>query len=41
VTGHVLFIFTVARLREEHAATIRAVLPTARLLTTAELHELP
>jgi hypothetical protein len=41
VTGHVLFVFTDARVREEHAAIIRAVLPTARLLATAELHELP
>jgi energy-coupling factor transporter ATP-binding protein EcfA2 len=41
VTGCVLFVFTDARAREEHAATIRAVLPTAQLLTTAELHELP
>jgi hypothetical protein len=41
VTGSVLFVFTDARVREEHAASIRAVLPTARLLTTAELDELP
>jgi len=39
--GSVFFIFTDARVREEHAADIRAVLPAARLLTTADLHELP
>jgi hypothetical protein len=39
--GTVLFVFTDAQVRDEHAADIRAALPTARLLTTADLRELP
>jgi hypothetical protein len=39
--GSVLFVFTDAQVRDEHAAEVRAVLPTARLLTTADLRELP
>jgi hypothetical protein len=41
LTGCVVFVFTDARVREELAADIRAVLPGVRLLTTAELQELP
>jgi hypothetical protein len=39
--GTVLFVFTDAQVRDEHAADIRAALPTARLFTTADLRELP
>lgn len=39
--GTVLFVFTDAQVRDEHAADIRTALPTARLLTTADLRELP
>jgi hypothetical protein len=39
--GSVVFVFTDARVREEHSPGIRGVLPAARLLTTAELQELP
>lgn len=39
--GSVFFIFTDARVRDEHAAAIHWVLPRARLLTTAELDGLP
>jgi hypothetical protein len=38
--GRVVFVFTEARVREEHAAALDAVLPTARLLTTADLRDL-
>jgi hypothetical protein len=40
LSGSVIFVFTDARVREKHAADIHAVLPTARLLMTADLHQL-
>lgn len=40
LTGSVVFVFTDGRVREEHAAALDAVLPTARLLTTADLRNL-
>ncbi len=39
--GTVLFVFTDARVRDDYAERVRAVLPAARLLTTAGLRELP
>jgi hypothetical protein len=39
--GTVLFVFTDARVRDDYAERVRAVLPAARLLTTADLRELP
>jgi hypothetical protein len=40
LSGHVIFVFTDERIRNEHQEEVRHLLPRARLLTTAELHEL-
>lgn len=40
LAGTVWFVFTDARVRDEHATALRAILPAARLITTGELDEL-
>lgn len=40
LTGTIWLVFTEARVREEYAAQLHTVLPTARLITTAELPEI-
>jgi Type IV secretion-system coupling protein DNA-binding domain len=41
LTGTVLFVFTDARIREEHAAELHRLLPAARLMLPADLADLP
>lgn len=41
LTGNVLFVFTDTRIRDEHAAELQKLVPSARLLLTNELANLP